>query len=225
MMKQLKNVVTRFFDFLWLIFLNGLLTILPIVLTIALFNIVLKILTGWLEPIRRLLIGISHKIPALQPVINFLFTKIPYFEVIIALLTILAMGIVIRIFILRTLWHALEHFFLRLPLIRTVYSGVKQMITAFDPQNESFQKVVIVQFPRLGMYSIGFLAGEISPTFAPDNQHTFVSVYVPTTPNPTTGFYLMVPIAEVIMTDLNRQEATAMIISGGIIQPERFAKK
>ncbi len=225
MIRQFRNTLTIFIDFLWAVFLNGLLTILPIVLTVALFNIVLKVLTGWLEPIRRGLVAVSNKVPASKPIIYFLFNKIPYFEVIIALLIIVIIGIIVRVFILRTLWHAIEHFFLKIPIMRTVYSGMKQMITAFDPQNESFQKVVIVEFPRVGMYSIGFLAGEIAPELAPNSQRIFCSVYIPTTPNPTTGFYLMVPQQDITITDLSRQEATAMIISGGIIQPARFMKK
>jgi uncharacterized membrane protein len=225
MVKRIHNAFTAISDFLWVLFLNGLLTILPIVLTVTLFNFILKILTGWLEPIRRWFIALSEKVPTIKPVIHFLFTTIPYFELIIALCIIIIIGIVVRVFILRTLWHALEQFFLKIPIIRTVYSGVRQMTMAFDPHNQSFQKVVIIEYPRQGIYSIGFLSGDILPELAPEPHTSFVGIYVPTTPNPTHGVYIMVPQQDVMISDLTRQEATAIIISGGIIQPARFTRK
>jgi uncharacterized membrane protein len=102
-----------------------------------------------------------------------------------------------------------------------VYSGIKKLVDAFSFQDKvSFTKVVRVEFPRPGIYSIGFLANQIDETIAPDIHKKYYTIFIPTTPNPTSGFLIIAPEDEITIIDISRQAAMAMIISGGIIQPD-----
>lgn len=199
----------RMLEGIWGLFLNGLFTILPITLTIGIFTFSWRIIKNWLEPIKRF-----------KPA--FLET-FPHAELIIIILFIFLIGLFMRLFILHPLVHWVERFIAKIPLVRPVYGGVKQLIGAFSSQDKlSFKKVVIVEFPRNGVYSIGFLTSQMPVEIAPNPKENYFHVFIPTTPNPTSGFFVIVPEKELEIIDLTRQEAMALIISGGIILPERF---
>ena len=199
-------------DGAWSLFLKGLLTLLPIALTLAIFNVSFKILKRWLAPL-------SH----IQPPF---ITGLPFSEVIVALVVIFLVGIILDVFLLHWLVHAFEKLISRIPLVRPIYAGIKQLVHAFNPQDKiSFKQVVLVEFPRKGIYSLGFLTSQLPSDLLKDGDHTYFSVFVPTTPNPTTGFFLVVAPEHFTLVNLSRQEAMALIISGGIIQPERFTQK
>ena len=147
---------------------------------------------------------------------------IPYAEVLTAILFIFLIGTILKVFVLRSIIHLVERWVARLPLIRPIYTGVKQLVKAFSFQDQiSFKKVVMVEFPRPGIYSIGFLTSELLPEIAPNNDNKYFNVFIPTTPNPTSGFLVVVPEKEIIVVNISRQEAMAMVISGGIIQPNQ----
>jgi uncharacterized membrane protein len=141
--------------------------------------------------------------------------------VILAIALIFIVGTLYNMFLLRPIIHGIENIFSRIPLIRPVYSGIKKLVDAFSFQDKaSFSKVVRVEFPRPGMYSIGFLANQVDGTIAPDMDKKYFSIFIPTTPNPTSGFLIILPEEQITILDISRQEAMAMIISGGIIQPD-----
>ena len=167
----------------------------------------LRILQSWLEPLKR--VGLPF------------LDVIPYSEVILAIIIIFLAGTLYNMFILRPIIHAIENLFSRIPLIRPVYSGIKKLVHAFSFQDKvSFTKVVRVEFPRPGIHSIGFLANQVDERIAPDGEIKYYSIFIPTTPNPTSGFLIIVPEDQITIIDITRQEAMAMIISGGIIQPD-----
>jgi uncharacterized membrane protein len=209
----ITKIFSRFTHLIWSIFLNGLFTILPITLTIALFNTSFKLITAWLAPLQ-------------QFTQSTVLAHIPHAEVIVALAAIFLIGAFVKIVILRPLIHAIERLIFRIPLVRPVYSGIKQLVAAFNFQNKvTFKHVVMVEFPRKDMYSIGFLTGELPEQIAPNPNEKFFNVFIPTTPNPTTGFLVMLSEKNIQALDnLTRQEAMTMVISGGIVQPERFTK-
>lgn len=203
-----KNVVS----FIWTLFLSGLLTLAPIALTIVIFATSFRLIVTWLEPI-------SHLKPAF-------LDWIPKAELILAVFVIFIFGIIVQFVILNPLLHALEHLVFKLPLVSPVYSGIKQLIHAFSTQDQiSFKRVVYVEFPKMGVYSIGFLTSEVPVKLSPCDSLRFFNVFIPTTPNPTSGFLIMVPETMLITSDLTRQEAMSLVISGGIIQPDRFVQK
>jgi len=202
-----KNIFLRVIDSILSLFLTGLFTLLPITLTIAVFTITFRVLVGWLEPLKRF--GL--------PFIGV----IPYSEVILTIAIIFLAGALYNIFLLRPIIHGIEKLFNKIPLIRPVYSGIKKLVHAFSFQDKvSFNKVVRVEFPKAGIYSIGFLANQVDERIAPDGTRKYFSIFIPTTPNPTSGFLILVPENEFTIIDISRQDAMAMIISGGIIQPD-----
>ncbi len=205
--QTIRFIGNKIGHYLWLFFLNGLLTVLPIVLTIALFNFSIKVLQGWLKPIYDL-----------EP--EFL-QAIPFSEIILTIVIIFAIGTVIKLFLLEPLWHRIEKLLMQIPLFRTVYSGIKQLVHAINPQDKvSFKQVVMVEFPRTGLYSIGFQTSELPQHLCPIAGERFYNIFIPTTPNPTSGFFIVAREKDIMITTMTRQEAMTMIISGGIITPD-----
>lgn len=208
--KKKRNPIARLFHYIWSLFLTGLIVVLPITLTIALFNLSFRLIINWLEPLKTF-----AKLTFLQ--------AIPYPEIILGFIIIFVVGTIYNILILRTIIHALENMLIKLPLIHPVYSGIKKLVSAFGIQDKiSFKKVVLIEYPRQGVYSLGFLTSELRQDLAPDQTQKYYNLFIPTTPNPTSGYFAILPESQITIVDLTRQEAMAMIISGGIIQPERF---
>ena len=211
MITLFKKTMSTISNYLWSLFLHGLLTILPIIITFAIFTITLNILASWLGPIHNI-----------QP--SFL-QSIPYSEVILAIIFVFFIGTILKFFFISSLIQTVESLVIKIPIIRPVYSGIKQLINALSPQDQvTFKKVVLVEFPRKGVYSIGFLTSELPRELSPNNVERFFNIFIPTTPNPTTGFFIILSEVNITITKLTRQEAMAMIISGGIILPERLTR-
>lgn len=204
--------IRKFLEHIKTIFLNGLFTLLPLTITIALLNYSFKIIQAWLIAIYLL-----------EP--RFL-QNIPLSGVFLFVAFILLVGLISRFFLIDQLWKLFESTVSRIPLLRPIYFGVKKLIEAISGKDKTtHQKVVLVEFPRSGVYSIGFQTTAIPAPLAPNNATTYYSVFIPATPNPTSGFYVLVAQDECRVLDLTKQEALSLIISGGIIQPERFKTK
>jgi uncharacterized membrane protein len=213
MSKKKESLLQRITQTITTLFLTGIIVLLPITLTIALITFSFRMLVRWLEPLRH----ITDSTPFLK--------VIPHPEIIMAVFIILVAGVIYNVFLIRTVIHGLEHLLSQIPIIRQVYSGFKQLVQAFSLQDKmTFKQVVMVEFPRREVYSFGFLTSEFDPTHldigTTFDERKFYNVFIPTTPNPTTGFFVIVPTEQVIKIDISRQEAMAMIISGGIIQPQ-----
>jgi uncharacterized membrane protein len=109
----------------------------------------------------------------------------------------------------------------RIPVVKTIYSGVKQVSdTLFAPGGQAFRKALLVQYPRPGSWTIAFLTGKPGGDVANHLRGEYLSVYLPTTPNPTSGFFLMMPKADVIELDMSVDEALKYVISMGVVPPE-----
>ena len=114
----------------------------------------------------------------------------------------------------------------RIPVVNAIYSSVKQVSdTLFSSSGHAFRKALLVQYPRQGSWTIAFLTGVPGGDVRNHLQGDYISVYVPTTPNPTSGFFLMMPRADVIELDMNVDEALKYIVSMGVVSPEHFEKK
>lgn len=197
------------------LFFKGFIFLLPFSITFALFSFFFRLIHHWIAPIRDLIVYLN---------LTFIL-NVPYYDFILVILFIIFIGFLLKTIVLRPFLHFTEDLFSKIPGIRSVYPGIKQLIHAFTSHDKnSFNKVVLVQFPLQGVYSIGFLTREVPhQMFCKDNKK-YINVYIPMTPNPTHGFFIMVPEGEYIETDLTRQEATSLIISGGILQPDRYCK-
>ncbi len=186
-------------------FLTGLLVLLPLVVTAYL------LITGFL-----IIDGI------LGNFLNMLFKQqIPGAGAALTLVLITLTGMVATNVIGRKLIHVGEQIFLRIPIVRNLYQGVKQLLDAFSnsTSKDAFKKVVLVQHPRVGVYSVAFLTTETKGEIQSKITDPCVSVFIPTTPNPTSGFFLIIPEQECIPLEMSVEEAFKLIISGGILVP------
>lgn len=206
----IKYRLGQLFYFIWSLFLKGFLALLPITLTIALLTFTFKKLKEWLYPIYQM-----------EPA----FLKaIPFSEFLLTFFVILAMGFILNSFILQSFWNSFEALVNKIPIVRPIYSGIKQLVQALNPDDQSnFKQVVLIEFPRKGVYTVGFVTSELSQHLSPNQVEAYFTVFVPTTPNPTSGFFLVVNKSDAYILNISRQEAMTMIISGGTIQPPHIS--
>ena len=134
---------------------------------------------------------------------------------------ILVAGIVAHNFIGRTILNWMDIGVTRIPLVGGIYGAIKKFLeTVFDPKDDRFKGVVLIQFPREGVYSIGFRTGNPDAKLAKQLPEAMVNVFVPCTPNPTSGFYLLAKESELIPLNLSVQEAFRIVISMGLVTTE-----
>lgn len=186
------------------IFTTGLITLLPLGITIYLFYLIFNFLD-------KLLGGVVEKIFNISvPGIGFAAGIILIF-----LVGFIASNLIGRKII--ALWDALFH---KIPLTRSIYSSAKQIIDAFTLQGKhAFQKVVLLEYPRKGLYVLGFITGSSKGEVQEKTHEDVVNVFVPTTPNPTSGMLILAPKKEVIELDMTVEEGLKLIISGGLVSP------
>ncbi|MDI1352615.1 MAG: DUF502 domain-containing protein, partial [bacterium] len=107
----------------------------------------------------------------------------------------------------------------RIPLVRSIYNAVKQIMnTLISSNSEAFRKVLLIEYPRKGLWSLAFQTGSVSPEINAHTHEEMLSLFIPTTPNPTSGFLMMIPKSEAIELDMSIDEALKFIISLGVMQ-------
>ncbi len=190
-------------------FITGLLIWVPLVITLW----VLDILISTMDQSLRLLP------PEWRPEALFGY-HIPGLGVILTLLVVFLTGLFTANMLGQRLVKLWEWLLSRIPVVKTIYSGVKQVSdTLFSGQGQAFRKVLLVQYPREGSWTIAFQTGRPGGDVTNYLKGEYVSVYVPTTPNPTSGFFLMMPKSDVIELDMSVDEALKYIISMGVATP------
>lgn len=196
-------------------FISGLLVWLPIWVTI----LVIKFLVDLLD--NTLLLLPRHYRPDV-----LIGVHIPGIGVLLTLLVIFLTGVIAANFLgsrLVALWDAIVS---RIPLVRTVHAGVKQVLeTLFKPGGESFRKVLLVEYPRAGMWTLAFQTGDGTPEVEKSlDSNALVSLFIPTTPNPTSGFLIMMPRKNVVELNMSVEQALKYVISLGVMQPVENTK-
>ena len=210
MIQIFLNTVRKIGVYFRSLFINGIITILPITLTLMVVGFVIRVINRFFAPIRSCI----QTTP---------LHTIPYAEFIIIFGIIIGLGLVYRFFIIKSFFSAIDRLLGNVPFIRTVHIGIRQLVNSLTTQDGfSFKHVVLVEFPRHGVYSLGFVMSEFPTQISQELDKKLFSVYIPTTPNPTTGFLIICQENQFKIIDLTRQEAMALIVSGGILQPERF---
>ena len=145
---------------------------------------------------------------------------LPGLGVILSVLVIVLTGMVAANLAGRRLLDAWEAVLARIPLVRSVYAGVKQVTeTVFSPSGQSFRKVLLVEYPRRGVWTLAFQTGTSLGEAQRKTGEEVINVYLPTTPNPTSGFFLMVPRKDIIELDMSVDDGLKMIISMGMVVP------
>lgn len=195
-------------------FITGLLILLPLGVTVFIINIVLnRIGNPASELFFRFIDQNIRELPTVEIPLQVL-------SLIIVFIIITILGYFSRIFIGQLFLKFFERILTQLPLISQVYNTVKQLVDTFSQQKKAvFQEVVMIEYPRKGIYAIGFLTNQAKGEVQAITGEDLVNVFVPTTPNPTSGFLLMLPKEEVIPMQMSIADGMKTIISGGAVTP------
>ena len=187
-------------------FIAGVLVLIPIGVTVYLTLFFIKIFSKILPQE----INPNHYLPY----------SIPGLEIIISIIVITVIGWLSLSFLGKKLVKFVNDIFKRIPFLRTVYSAIGQMTQSFAQSRKSKKKsVVLVEYPRKGSWAVGFATQENTGEIASKTNKDLVNVFVPTTPNPTSGFLLMFPKDEIIYLDMSFEEASKFIVSAGTSNP------
>ncbi|MDC0216149.1 DUF502 domain-containing protein [Candidatus Pelagibacter sp.] len=151
---------------------------------------------------------------------NYLPFSIPGLEIFIAFILITFIGGLSLSFIGKKFLQLLNDLFKKIPILRTIYSAIGQMTQSFTKSNKKSKSVVLVEYPRKGSWAVGFATKENKGELNKRTNETLINVFVPTTPNPTSGFLLMFPKKDVIYLDMSFEEASKFIVSAGTTNPK-----
>ncbi len=153
--------------------------------------------------------------------------RIPFLGAIFTLAAILLLGVIARHFFGMELVRVGERILARVPVARSIYGGVKQLVEAIfqSRSREGFRGVVLIEYPRRGCYAVAFTTGAAKGLVQSAVPDTLVNCFVPTTPNPTSGFYLLVPEQDTIPVDMTVEDAFKLVMSGGLVTPSRLVSR
>jgi len=179
-------------------------------------GVVVLIPIGFTLYLSKILIGISSKlIPKNLNPNHYLPFNIPGIEILISIILITIVGGLSLSFFGRRILKLIDDLFKRIPFLRTVYSAVVQMTETFSKKDDDKKSVVLIEYPRKGVWAVGFATKENTGEMAEKTNKKLINVFVPTTPNPTSGFLLMFPVEDVIYLNMTFEEASRFIVSAG----------
>ena len=180
--------------------LTGIITLLPLYLT----YIVLKFFFKTLNDIS-------------EPILNRLNIEIPFLGIFLTLLLVLSIGIAVTNFLGKKFFEIGEKIVKKVPLVSSIYLSIKQILdTITNSSTDEFKGTVYIQYPRKGLWTMAFISGESIS----ESGKTFFHLFVPTTPNPTSGFFLMIPKEDAIKSNMSVEDGLKTIISGGLLAPK-----
>lgn len=194
-------------------FIAGLLTVLPLFISIYILVFLFRFVDG-----------------ILGNIINVYFKKtwgfyVPGLGLILFLLTVLFTGFLSSFFIGRLLQKNLERFIQQFPILRVIYPPLKQIFEfLFSKESIGFKKAVLIEYPRKGSWTLGFITNETFKEACDKAQSQLLSILVPFVPNPTSGFVVFVPPDEIVFLDISIKDALKVVISGGLLNPEDLPK-
>ena len=182
-------------------FITGVLVAFPLVVTLFFGRFLFALMDRWADPITIRLFG--HRVPGMGAAL----VVVPIF----------VLGVLAHNVFGRRLLTKGDKLFARIPFLRSIYVGAREVTRAFARnRTRTFHSVVLIPFPHEGVWAVAFVTAEFNET-TPDGTRRVVSVFMPTTPNPTTGFFLVYPETSIRQTDLTVEEALRMVISGGLV--------
>lgn len=198
--------------------LTGLITVIPILVTIFVVSVFVDLLSNIGRP--KVLL-IAKTVHPLSPDLARSMIEVPWLQTLLAILLTLAMfyvlGWAVSRLVGRRILHAVEALVQRIPLVTTIYGASKQMIDAFKTSGpDEPQRVVLLEFPREGMKAVGFVTRQLTDTA---DGTELAAVYVPTAPNPTGGYLVIVPVRELIPLDWSVDEAITFVVAAGATAP------
>lgn len=188
----------------------GFLFLAPIVVTVF----ILRVLLNWADNAWRL-------VPDALRILEKLGIPETGTGILLVFIVLLVTGILVRNYVGKAVARAIEKAILKLPGVNRFYAATNQLfISVFKSPAKEFKQVVLIEYPRPGLYALAFVTGIAVGEIQRKTREKVLNVFVPTTPNPTSGFYLMVPQEDTIKLDLSVEDAFKILISGGILNPE-----
>ena len=179
-------------------------------------GVVVLIPIGFTLYLSKILIGVSSKIiPENINPNSYLPYAIPGIEILISIILITIVGGLSLSFLGKKILKLIDDLFKRIPFLRTIYSSILQMTESFSNKDSSKKSVVLIEYPRKGVWAVGFATKENKGEMATKTNQKLINVFIPTTPNPTSGFLLMFPIEDVIYLNMTFEEASRFIVSAG----------
>jgi uncharacterized membrane protein len=207
-------VIQRFKQDLKNDLIAGLLVVIPLATTIWLTTTIAKWTIDFLTSVPKQLNPFDGLNPLLVNVLNLVV------GLTVPLLSILLIGLMARNIVGRWLLEVGERLLQAIPLAGSVYKTLKQLLeTLLRDTNSKFRRVVLIEYPRPGLWSLGFVTGTVSPDIQTHMDETMLSIFVPTTPNPTTGWYAIIPESETIALSISIEDAFKILVSAGIVCP------
>ena len=183
-------------------------------------GIVVLVPIGFTLYLTLFLIKISSKlIPNEINPNNYLPFSIPGLEILLSVIFITIVGGISLSFFGKKILNLINDLFKRIPILRTIYSAIGQMTESFTSKSDNKKSVVLVEYPKKGSWAVGFATKENKGEISKKTNKDLINVFVPTTPNPTSGFLLMFPKDEVIYLDMTFEEASKFIVSAGTSDP------
>lgn len=189
-------------------FISGLVILLPLVLTVYVFLLTVGFADGLLGKY-------------IKPI--FERNEWPYYPgmgIILTVILVTIIGFFVTNFLGRTVYSLFERILMRLPFFRQVYPAMKEIaMFIFSRERSTFQQVVILEYPRKGIYSFGFITNDTSRRITEKLKTELVNVFVPSAPGPLTGYIVMIPRKDLTFPDMTVEEAVKLIVSGGVVNP------
>jgi uncharacterized membrane protein len=187
-------------------FVSGILVVVPLILTFVLLKALVEFIDGLLRPVLISLLGHTY--------------YFPYAGVVVTLSLILLAGMLTTNVVGRKLIHLWDWQISKIPIVNFVYGSVKQLVQTLSvPHNKSFKSVVMIEYPRRGAYMLAFLVNDIGFQ-REDKQQRLLSVFIPSSPAPISGFVALFPADDIIYLDMTIEQGIKFLVSGSIISPE-----
>ncbi|MEE8272124.1 MAG: DUF502 domain-containing protein [Alphaproteobacteria bacterium] len=191
-------------------FLAGVLVTAPISITLYLAYLFISVIDDWVTALLP---------PRFNPE-TYLPFSVPGIGLLVMLVALTVIGALTAGFLGRLFLRVSERILARIPAVRSIYSAVKQILeTVLAQQSSAFREVVLIEYPRRGIWVIGFITGATEGEVQNLTEDTLINIFVPTTPNPTSGFLLFLPKRDVVTLDMTVEEGIKMVVSAGIVTP------
>lgn len=208
-------MIRRFTEGVRSYFLRGLLAFLPLAATIWILGAVVRFMDG----------GLNFLPAPLHPS-TYLPFDFPGLGALVTFVLICTIGFVVTHFVgakVHELWERAVH---RIPVVRGIYAAAQQLAQAlFSPDKNAYRRVVLIEYPRKGIYSLGFVTGVSEGEVQERTGERVINVFLPTTPNPTSGWYILVPEKDAVPLDMSVEDAFKLIVSGGMVVPRHEPRR
>jgi len=199
--KAKKSLLARLRNY----FITGAVVLIPIIITLYLTLFIIKVS--------------ARILPKEINPNNYLPIDIPGIEILISVFFITFIGWISLSFLGKKFIEILNNLFKRIPILRTIYSAIVQMTESFAETNKKDKSVVLIEYPRKGVWAVGFATKDNKGVMSKKTNEELVNIFLPTTPNPTSGFLLMIPKKDIIYLDISFEQASKFIVSAGTSDP------